>query len=98
MFARYATSLTFRVHASCSSPSTEIRAILISRNYITNTVVYTGTHDNPTTRAWFEDLPDEQRRHLWKYLKKSGGEGRDTASHLIELTWSSAAAVAMAPL
>ena len=24
-------------------------------NYVANTVVYTGTHDNPTTRGWFED-------------------------------------------
>ena len=27
-------------------------------NYIPNTVVYTGTHDNPTTREWYEELPD----------------------------------------
>ena len=27
-------------------------------NYVSNTVVYTGTHDNPTTRGWFEELPD----------------------------------------
>ena len=26
-------------------------------NYAHNTVVYTGTHDNPTTRGWFEALP-----------------------------------------
>ena len=28
-------------------------------NYVPNTVVYTGTHDNPTTREWYEDLPDD---------------------------------------
>jgi 4-alpha-glucanotransferase len=38
-------------------------------NYIPNTVVYTGTHDNPTTRKWYEELPDAQRRALWSYLK-----------------------------
>jgi 4-alpha-glucanotransferase len=27
-------------------------------NYGRNAVVYTGTHDNPTTRGWFEALPD----------------------------------------
>ena len=31
-------------------------------NYVPNTVVYTGTHDNPTTRGWYEDLPDDERR------------------------------------
>ena len=30
-------------------------------NYIPNTVVYTGTHDNPTAREWYEELPDAQR-------------------------------------
>jgi len=27
-------------------------------NYSPNTVVYTGTHDNATTREWYEDLPE----------------------------------------
>ena len=25
----------------------------LPENYVTNTVVYTGTHDNPTTRGWY---------------------------------------------
>ena len=36
-------------------------------NYVANTVVYTGTHDNPTTREWYEDLPDDQRQNFWNY-------------------------------
>jgi 4-alpha-glucanotransferase len=28
----------------------------LPHNYISNTVVYTGTHDNATTRGWFEAL------------------------------------------
>ncbi|HEY2135623.1 MAG TPA: 4-alpha-glucanotransferase, partial [Xanthobacteraceae bacterium] len=31
-------------------------------NYAHNAVVYTGTHDNPTTRGWFETLPDWLRQ------------------------------------
>jgi 4-alpha-glucanotransferase len=27
-------------------------------NYVSNTVVYTATHDNPTTRGGFADLPE----------------------------------------
>src|SRR5439155_1555901 len=38
-------------------------------NYVPNTVVYTGTHDNPTTRGWYEDLSDAERRNLWRYVK-----------------------------
>ena len=45
----------------------------LPQNYVSNTVVYTGTHDNPTTRGWFEDLPDDQRQNLWKYLKRPAG-------------------------
>ena len=29
----------------------------LPENFDKNTVVYTGTHDNPTTRSWFDDLP-----------------------------------------
>jgi 4-alpha-glucanotransferase len=67
-------------------------------NYVTNTVVYTGTHDNPTTRGWFEELPDDQRQILWKVLKRQGGETGEAAPALMGLAWSSVAALAMAPL
>ena len=70
----------------------------LPRNYVANTVVYTGTHDNPTTRGWFEDLPEEQRQNLWKYLKQFPGTARDAAPDLMELAWSSQAALAVAPL
>jgi 4-alpha-glucanotransferase len=67
-------------------------------NYIPNTVVYTGTHDNPTTREWYEELPDAQRRIFWSYLKRPGCRNSDAASALMELAWSSKAALALAPL
>jgi 4-alpha-glucanotransferase len=67
-------------------------------NYIPNTVVYTGTHDNPTTREWFEELPHAQRQTLWNYLRRPAGSSSDVASALIELAWFSAAALAIAPL
>jgi 4-alpha-glucanotransferase len=67
-------------------------------NYVTNTVVYSGTHDNPTTRGWFEDLPDDQRENLWKYLKGRGVQSGDAARALVESACSSVAALAIAPL
>ena len=67
-------------------------------NYVTNTVVYTGTHDNPTTREWYEELPDDQRRNFWSCLKRSGGDSREAAPALMSLAWSSIAALAIAPL
>jgi 4-alpha-glucanotransferase len=67
-------------------------------NYIPNTVAYTGTHDNPTTRGWYEDLPDAERRNLWRYLKRADGTGADASPALLHLAWSSVAALAIAPL
>jgi 4-alpha-glucanotransferase len=67
-------------------------------NYVPNTLVYTGTHDNPTTRGWYEELPDGQRQELRRYLERRAEEGGQVASALIRLAWSSKAALAMAPL
>jgi 4-alpha-glucanotransferase len=70
----------------------------LPRNYAPNTVVYTGTHDNPTTRGWYEDLPDAERRNLWRYLQRAAGTGEEAAPALLRLAWSSVAALAIAPL
>jgi 4-alpha-glucanotransferase len=67
-------------------------------NYAANMVVYTGTHDNPTTRGWFEELPDEQRANVWSYLKQAPGRSEDVTWELIRLAWSSPAALAIVPL
>ena len=70
----------------------------LPHNYNRNTVVYTGTHDNPTTRGWFEELPDDQRQNVWNYLKLPAGESGDVSQALMNLAWSSVAALSMAPL
>jgi 4-alpha-glucanotransferase len=63
-----------------------------------NAIVYTGTHDNNTTRGWFEALPDNQKQNLWKYLGRSSGDSQEAAPALMQLVWSSRAALAIAPL
>jgi 4-alpha-glucanotransferase len=70
----------------------------LPRNFVHNTVAYTGTHDNATTRQWFEELPDYQRQNLWGCLKRAPGGSADAAPELIRLAWSSRAALAIAPL
>ena len=70
----------------------------LPENYVSNSVVYTGTHDNPTTRGWFEELQGYQRQTLWRYLKRPSGESCEAAAALIELAWSSVGALTMAPL
>ena len=70
----------------------------LPQNFIHNTVVYTGTHDNATTRQWYEELPDQQRQNLWNYLQRAPGRSEEAAAELMRLAWSSPAALAIAPL
>ena len=70
----------------------------LPHNFVHNTAVYTGTHDNATTREWYEELPDYQRQNLWSYLNRAPGTSADAAPELMRLAWSSPAALAIAPL
>jgi 4-alpha-glucanotransferase len=70
----------------------------LPHNYPSNTVVYTGTHDNPTTRGWYEQLPASQRENLWSYVKSPAHNSCDLAWDLMRLAWFSPAALAIAPL
>jgi 4-alpha-glucanotransferase len=70
----------------------------LPENFVHNTAAYTGTHDNATTREWYEELPDSERQNFWSYLKRAPGTGADAAPELMRLAWSSPAALAIAPL
>jgi 4-alpha-glucanotransferase len=70
----------------------------LPHNFASNTIVYTGTHDNATSREWYAELPPWQRKNLWDYLKRAPGASGEVAAELIRLAWSSTAAIAMAPL
>src|SRR5262249_55804834 len=70
----------------------------LPRNYGTDCVAYTGTHDNDTTRGWYEALPEGGKQAVWSYLGRIPGEATDVAWELIRLAWLSPAALAVAPL
>jgi len=71
----------------------------LPENFVNNTVVYTGTHDNPTSREWFEELTAAQRGALSnKYFSNVAGESIEPGPALMNLAWRSRAALAMAPL
>ena len=59
--------------------------------------MYTGTHDNNTTRGWFETLPQPERRRVWSYLNRAEGDSNGIAEELLRLAWSSVAGLAIAP-
>jgi len=70
----------------------------LPNHFVSNTVVYTGTHDNAPTREWYEQLPQYQRQNFWNYLKRAPGASDDAAPSLVNLAWSSIAALTVAPL
>jgi len=70
----------------------------LPHNFVHDTVAYTGTHDNATTRQWYEELPEYQRQNFWNYLKRAQETSADAAAELMRLAWSSPAALAIAPL
>ena len=71
----------------------------LPQNFVENTVVYSGTHDNPTSREWFEDLSDSLRQRLWgQYFNKVAGRNREPGPALTSVAWESRAGLAIAPL
>jgi 4-alpha-glucanotransferase len=63
----------------------------LPENHEEQSVVYTGTHDNDTTRGWWESLSEADR--AWSALDPA-----DAAWSLIEVAWGSRGALAVAPL
>jgi len=70
----------------------------LPNNYSENSVVYTATHDNTTTRAWFEALPENLRRLTSTHFKHTVTRTDEAAWEMIQLAWSSRAGLAMVPL
>ena len=67
----------------------------LPHSYEHNCVVYTGTHDNDTTRGWYEAATEPERDLFRRYAAR---DGTDVAWDLIRLAWSSVADLAVAPL
>ena len=68
----------------------------LPHNYIDpNYVVYTGTHDNDTTRGWFTNAGEAERSHVLRYL---GTENPDISWAFIRLALASVALTAIAPM
>ena len=70
----------------------------LPHNYSANVVAYTGTHDNNTTRGWYEALPRNERQNLWSYLGRRCGDADQAPAGLMQLAWQSPAGLAIAPL
>ncbi len=67
-------------------------------NHVENAVAYTGTHDNNTTRGWFDhDAGDMGRQSLQEYLGRAL-DGAQAPWALIRLAYASVARMAIVPM
>jgi 4-alpha-glucanotransferase len=70
----------------------------IAHNHIANSVVYTGTHDNNTTRGWFAaDIGPPDRKRVCDYLGHKVA-ARDVSWQLMRLAMASVAKLAIVPM
>ncbi|CAF2665476.1 unnamed protein product [Rotaria sp. Silwood2] len=64
----------------------------LPHNYVQNCIVYTGTHDNNTSIAWFrQNTTNNEKENLIKYLQKEGDPEHDINWDLIRLIHASVA-------
>jgi 4-alpha-glucanotransferase len=67
----------------------------LPHNHNRNAVVYTGTHDNDTTRGWYRERTPEEKDLIRRYLGRSG---HDIAWDFIRLAMAAPARFAIIPL
>jgi 4-alpha-glucanotransferase len=67
----------------------------LPHNHSYNAVVYTGTHDNDTTKGWYKERSLEERDLIRRYLARSDG---DIVWDFIRLAMSSVACFAVIPM
>lgn len=66
----------------------------LPHNYISNTVVYSGTHDNDTTLSWFNTATEREREFVKRYI---GTDGKEIHWDFIRLASQSVADMAIFP-
>jgi 4-alpha-glucanotransferase len=57
--------------------------------------VYTGTHDNDTTRGWYDSLPSSEQQHVRRYLNAAG---ESMHRDMIRAAWASVGVLACTPV
>lgn len=73
-------------------------SIYIPHEYTPSFVVYTGTHDNNTTRGWYrKNTTQEDRKRISAYFGSNVNE-KNISDKMIRLAYSSVATTAIIPL
>ncbi len=74
------------------------RNVHMPHNHIPNAIVYTGTHDNNTTRGWFEnEMKGPGRKRIYEYLGHKP-TAKDVSWDLMRVAMSSVARLAILPM
>ena len=70
----------------------------LPHNYPENSVVYTGTHDNDTTRGWYHSTDKATRDFAKEYINTQRLDADDLAWDFIRLAMSSIARLCITPM
>jgi 4-alpha-glucanotransferase len=70
----------------------------LPHNYTPNSVVYTGTHDNNTTKAWYQNLADKDKEFALEYLGRNTKSADEITWALIQMAQGSVASRCIIPL
>lgn len=71
----------------------------IPHHHTENAVVYTGTHDNNTTRGWYENSADtKDKKRLSDYVGIQKITKENVADHMIRMAWASIGKLAVIPM
>jgi len=68
----------------------------LPHNYDKNCIVYTGTHDNDTTKGWFKSLKKKDQNYAKKYMGIKSN--RDVVKGLVRLAHMSTADTCIIPM
>ncbi|MCY1720100.1 4-alpha-glucanotransferase [Prolixibacteraceae bacterium Z1-6] len=67
----------------------------LPHNYEKKFVVYTGTHDNNTTLGWIDEVEEDEKDLLWKYVS---GTDKKMLEQVVEMAIASVAETAIVPM
>lgn len=69
--------------------------LYLPHNLKANSVIYAGTHDNDTTRGWYESADERTKDHVRRYLRI---DGRDVAWDFVRAAYGSVSRLAIVTL
>ncbi len=70
----------------------------LPHNYVSNSVVYTGTHDNDTTLGWYHALEKGDKAFCRKYLRLESCSESQAVWEIIRAAQASVSGLAVIPM